>query len=68
MVNGLLAAGADVVDVSDAPIDSGHFETRQHLTEEGKNLLQPIIRSALLDLNLSETDVKAAGRHWGCLN
>ena len=66
VVNGLLAAGADVVDVSDAPIDSQYFETRQHLTEEGKDLLQPIIRSALLELNLSETDPKTPGRHWGC--
>ena len=66
IVQGLLRLGVDVVDVSDAPIPSDAFETRQHLTTVGIEMLEPILRDSLVLLDFESTNLDTPGRHLGC--
>jgi hypothetical protein len=66
VVEGLLAAGADIIDLSEAEIPQERFETRQHLDEQGREMLEPVIREALSALDLENTAADAPGRLLGC--
>jgi hypothetical protein len=66
VVAGLLRAGADIIDLSDVDLPEAHFETRQHLDEEGRAMLEPVIREALASLDLDHTAVDSPGRLIGC--